>query len=86
MDFSIDSVPPSSSVDGQFVFSAVGQVCQDVTIVNDSLLEFDEQFYVNLTDVFPPGVQLQPLNSTSVLINDDEGMISLKLNYSGVGV
>ena len=71
MDFSIDSV------NEQFVFSVVGQVCQNVTIVNDNLLEFDEQFYVNLTNVVPPGVQLQPLNTTSVVINDDEGMTSL---------
>ena len=89
MDFSIDGVTRTKRVASpsveQFVFSAVGQVCQNVTIVNDNLLEFDEQFYVNLIDVVPPGVQLQPLNTTSVVINDDEGMTSLKLNYSEVG-
>ena len=90
MDFLIDSVTRAKrvavpSVSEQFVFSAVGQVCRNVTIVNDNLLEFDEQFYVNLTNVVPPGVQLQPLNTTSVVINDDEGMTSLKLNHSGVG-
>lgn len=62
---------------GQFEFSDVGQVCLTVNIVQDSLLEFDEEFSVDLTGVSPSGVQLQPLASTSIVINDDEGMISI---------
>jgi hypothetical protein len=80
MDFSIESadmrvkrVIAPSFPDGQFEFDAVGQVCQNVMVVNDNLLEFDEQFYVDLTNVSPPGVLLPPLNSTAVVINDDEG-------------
>ena len=78
MDFSIGSqdmrVKRSVPVDGQFEFSEVGQVCLTVTIEDDNLLEFDEQFNVELVDALPPGVQIQPLSSTSVIINDDEGI------------
>ena len=87
MDFTIESqnmrrkrVPaPPMSADGQFEFSAVGQVCLTVTIENDNLLEFDEQFTVDLTNASPTGVQIQPLSSTSIIINDDEGMYLIPL-------
>ena len=45
-----------------------------MTIIDDNLLEFDEEFSANITDVSPSGVQIGPFDSTAVVINDDEGM------------
>lgn len=85
MDFSIDSgnTMVKRAVGNIFEFTQVGQVCQTVSVVDDNLLEFDEQFIVDLVGVSPSGVQLQPLTSTSVIINDDEGTpLSICYNFS----
>ena len=78
MDFTIESqdmrvkrIVGMSS--GFFEFDSEGQVCLMVTIEDDDLLEFDEQFNVDFSDVSPPGIQIQPLSSTGIVINDDEG-------------
>ena len=84
MDFSIDSgnTMVKRAVGNIFEFTQVGQVCQTVSVVDDNLLEFDEQFIVDLVGVSPSGVQLQPLTSTSVIINDDEGTpLSICYNF-----
>ena len=71
-DFSIPS--QSHSILFEFNFSSEGQQCLNVTIIDDNLLEFDEEFSANITDVSPSGVQIGPFDSTAVVINDDEGM------------
>ena len=79
MDFTVESqdlrvkrivAPPNN----EFEFTSEGQVCLTVTIEDDNLLEFDEQFNADFVNALPTGVQIQPLSSTAIVINDDEGM------------
>ena len=82
-DFSIQSpisrrrkrIPGPMNNQLQFEFSEPGQLCFTVNIINDNLLEFEESFDIDFDSgsVSPQGVQVMPITSTSIVINDDEG-------------
>lgn len=78
IDFQVDGQTVSMSGPSlEYAFSEEGALCFDITVFDDALLEFNENFTfsVNETGVEPFGVVLDPAQDTSmVTILDDEGM------------
>ena len=76
IDFQVDGQTVSMSGPSlQYEFFVEGVLCFDITVFDDSLLEFVENitFAINETGVEPSGVVLDQSTST-VNILDDEGI------------
>ena len=77
IDFQVDGQTVSMSGPSlQYEFSGEGVLCFNITVFDDSLLEFVENFTIaiNETGVEPSGVVLDPGRTTSMVrILDNEG-------------
>ena len=55
---------------------AVGTTqCMNITIIDDSAVEFSEQFFVSL-DTNDPAALLDPIAQTTVVIEDSDGELT----------
>jgi len=78
-DFNAPSPPEVTFFSGNVTGDTA---CATYTIIDDNNLEFDHEFTVNLSTVTPsgPGIVMGS-STTTVTINDDEGMHTVMLTF-----